>query len=274
MKLNSPCKEILHGAVHLAHLGMEHPTKKFLGVFCGASKKSAGYDKNLGYLKKEGCLMSNGDSLCVTEKGMKAASRLFVDLKRPTSNEELHSLLKSHVGPKPSKLFEELVDGKHHLRDEVCKKMGYENQKASGWPKLYGALKKFGMLDLTDTHIFLTDKAFPFGRNHATTATDLGIESDTGSVETGSMASSKKDEDPEDDNKAEPEKEENDADMDIGNTSDTLEKEDNEEKEEDSTPQQEDGSLYEYSEDEDDDSEDTNFDSDSDYIEEHYYIEE
>lgn len=155
--------KILQAMGKFRAIGEHQPTRDQVQNFSGNAKTLAGFQKNVGNLKKKGYLVyTPGNTLELTEKGVNHVGDID-----PSSltNEELHKSIKEILGsPKAGELFDMLVDGNEHNRIEIAKEMGYDLKKLSGYDKMLSKMSTLGFVEKTKTTLQLTDKCFLPGR--------------------------------------------------------------------------------------------------------------
>ena len=153
---------ILKTMGQLYHIGIEQPKKDQVQSFSGNAKTKAGYEKNLGNLRKKGLVEFPTKGLvALTDKGLE-----YVGDVDPSSLsiEEFHNNVKVMFSPKAGKIFDAIVDGKVHDKMEVAIRLGYDLNKLSGYEKDLGKMSTLGFLQRIGKQIQLTDKCFPLGR--------------------------------------------------------------------------------------------------------------
>ncbi|CAB9498474.1 expressed unknown protein [Seminavis robusta] len=147
----------------LKAIGMVQPKKTEVQIFSGNSKTKAGYEKNLGTLRKLGYIeYLSGSMVKLAEKGIR-----FVGVVDPSSitNESVHNDMKEMLVPKAREIFDVLADGKVHNRREVAEHLNYDMTKLSGYEKNISKMKTLGFVEYhSKTTFALTDRCFPLGR--------------------------------------------------------------------------------------------------------------
>ena len=144
---------------------MEAPSRKNVQAFSGNTKTKAGFEKNLGQLKKGGYLTYGpGSTLILSEKGSSLFS-LSSSASSALTNESIHEDMKEMLSPKARLIFDALLDGERHDRKVVALELGYDMSKLSGYQKDISKMKTLGFLEYpTKTEIRLSDTCFPLGR--------------------------------------------------------------------------------------------------------------
>ena len=136
-------------------------------MLSGNSKTKEGFSKNLGILRKHGMLESGNSIINLTDQARKIDG--VVDTS-PYSHDQFWDEIKSSLlTKKGGKIFDELIDGKIHEKETIIDKLGYQQDKLSGFNKDLSKMSTLGYLKKTSTQIQLTDKAFPGGRPGGTT---------------------------------------------------------------------------------------------------------
>jgi hypothetical protein len=164
IKLNDAQTNILKCLAKLRTADIVQPKKDFLQQMSGNIKTQAGYDKNLGILKKYKLLVYPSKGLVeITEGGLEVVGK--VDLST-FSTEEFHDNIKSLFSPKGQLIFDAISDGKKHNKMEVATKLNYDMNKLSGFEKNLSKMKTLGFLDKDSTTIQLTSKCFLPGHSN------------------------------------------------------------------------------------------------------------
>ena len=100
--------------------------------------------------------------LALTEKGIGA---LGDSIKCSSTNEEVHERIKGDLRDKGVKLFEALLDGESHDKEEIARALGYKNgKKTKTFINLAGSMKTAKIIDYPDKNSIALNKetCFPF----------------------------------------------------------------------------------------------------------------
>ncbi|CAB9501086.1 expressed unknown protein [Seminavis robusta] len=125
----------------------------------GDSTKRNGFAalKKLGWVTYEG-----KTKVIITDKGMLNADRAVMDqFKKPTSNDEHHDKIRSGLKGTEVKLFNALIDGLTHKKDDVAKELKIDPKKST-WRNVMASLVKKNIAEYPSRQeIRLTKKMFP-----------------------------------------------------------------------------------------------------------------
>jgi hypothetical protein len=156
-------KHILETVGQLVAIGMSQPSRDHVQKFSGYATKQAGYDKNLGQLRKKGYLeFPDRKSLALTTKGTAQVGE--VDTSNVT-NEAYQDKMKELLPPKARSILDALADGQVHDREELAQQLHYDMDKLTGYHKNISQMKTFGFVDYVGSNtIQLSDGCFPMGR--------------------------------------------------------------------------------------------------------------
>lgn len=153
---------ILRTIVKLRRLGIHAPIKQLVQLLSGNVQTKPGFDKNLGYLRKQGLVDFPGPVVVSsTDKGITHVGT--VDPSDLTSRFCLNCV-KQLFARKIRPLFDIMSDGNEHNKLTVARRLGYDMDKLSGFEKELGSMVKIGYLMRDGDMVQLTDKCFPFGR--------------------------------------------------------------------------------------------------------------
>lgn len=163
-KVKPPQHKILQTMGKLRAANIEVPTRLQVQQFSGNIKTKAGFEKNLGILKKQGYVdYPDGKTAVLTQQGID-----YVGKVDPSSltNESVQEDIKELVGgPKAQEIFDALLDGRIHNRKKIAKQLGYDMNKLSGYDKNISKMKTLGFIEYSDKEsMSLTDQCFPKGR--------------------------------------------------------------------------------------------------------------
>lgn len=156
-------EKILQAIGKLRVIGTEQPTRDQVQKFSGNTKTKAGFDKNLGNLKKKGFVeYPDGKTVALTDQGVE-----YVGEVDPSdlSNEAIQNEMKEMIPAKARDIFDALLDGKEHDRKKLAEQLKYDMNKLSGYQKNISQMRTLGFVDYpSKTTIKLTDSCFPLGR--------------------------------------------------------------------------------------------------------------
>ena len=152
----------------LYDLGIKAPPRLQVALFSGyANVKSKGFANALSKLCKTQGLIEYPDSKSVrlTQAGITKAG----SVTPPSSNEQVHEKIKNLLKGTETKIFDELVDGLSHIREQVAADVGYSNVKSKSFANSLSKMSSLGFLEYVKSDskknlIRLTDIAFPLGR--------------------------------------------------------------------------------------------------------------
>lgn len=157
--LNASQVKILETVGKLYAIHIRRPTKDQVQTLSGNAKTEAGFVKNIGILKKRGYLSK---TLELTETGHEY---LGGDLGGSLDVEEYHGHVKDILGSHQARqIYDLLVDGKTHGKDEIVDVLGLDRNKLSGFEKNLSKMKSLGFVEKTKTTVWLTDRCFLLGR--------------------------------------------------------------------------------------------------------------
>ena len=138
-------------------VGYEHP-------------QSTGFLRAKAKLRKKNFIESSKGVIRLTEDGLNAAPG---DIEPPAGNrdiqERLRSILHQKVKPieKFDKIFNKLLDGRTHSRQDLLAAAGYNHPQSTGFLKSLSAMRELGLIEKSgQAGVRLSDIAFPCGRDH------------------------------------------------------------------------------------------------------------
>ena len=108
----------------------------------------------------------DGKTIRLTDEGIKFLGPLAQKGGGGATTKEVHENLKKDMTGKQVMLFDLLVDGAVHDRDDIAKKLGYsEGRKTKAFVNLIGAMKSKDIVHYPtkDTIQLVLDTCFPFG---------------------------------------------------------------------------------------------------------------
>lgn len=162
-------QKILIALKELFDLGITSPPRLQVALFSGyANVKSKSFANALSKLSKTQGLIEYPDSKTVrlTQAGIVKAG----SVTPPTSNAQVHEKIKNLLKGAETKVFNQLLDGRLHVREQVAADMGFSNVKSKSFANSLSKMSSLGFLEYVKEHgskknmVRLTDIAFPLGR--------------------------------------------------------------------------------------------------------------
>lgn len=161
-------QKIVIALKELHDLGITSPPRLQVALFSGyANVRSKGFANALSKLSKTQGLLEYSDSKSVrlTQAGITKAGSVMP----PSSNEQVHEKIKNLLKETETKIFDQLVDGLSHIREQVAADVGYSNVRSKSFANSLSKMSSLGFLeyvkgDSKKNLISLTDIAFPLGR--------------------------------------------------------------------------------------------------------------
>ena len=151
------------------------PSKLVVFMVGYTHPQSTGFLKAKSNLRKAKLIELSKGEIRLTEDGVKAAPQ---DVEFPAGNgdvqERLRSILHQKVKPidKFDKIFDRLLDGQDHTKEELLAAADYNHPQSTGFLKTMAALRELDLIEKVGPKVVrLTDIAFPCGRDGAS----LGI---------------------------------------------------------------------------------------------------
>ena len=160
-KLNTQKMKILKTIAMLRMASISKASKEQVQIMSGNSKTKAGFDKNLGQLKKAGFLVYVGANVELTEKGLAVVGDVDPS---SLSTESFHENIKKVLSKKGGSIFDFISDGKKYNKMDVAKALGYDLDKLSGFEKDLSKMSSLGFLVKDKETMQLTAKCFIAGR--------------------------------------------------------------------------------------------------------------
>lgn len=154
---------ILEIAATELNAGRDVIDRSLLTKGTGLATKTA--TNNLGKFKNEGLIeYPDPKTFKLTPAGIEACGSL---IKVPKTNAERHEHIKEKLKKKEVELFELVMDGEVYKKEDLAKKLGYEDKKTKAFVNLIGGMRGGGILDYPDKDTLqLSDTCFPFGRGN------------------------------------------------------------------------------------------------------------
>lgn len=143
----------------LRHRLEEAPKKRVAAM---AEISSSTFPSLISRMTKKGLVEkgSTSDTITITDMGMEQVDPIDI----PTSNEEVQQKIKEKLKGKPLRIFEILLDGKPHAKEDIMEAVDCTNPKTFS-PLLSRVLKKPGYIEYPSKGtVQLSDDCFPFGR--------------------------------------------------------------------------------------------------------------
>ena len=156
---------IVRAVGKLAAGRLVEPKRDFVQIFSGNGKTPEGFKKTMGILKNKGYIMyPTKDTVALTELGIEYVGKVDPD---SMSLQEFHDNIREilHNGKQAVQIFDLLVDGNVHTKDELIEALNLDRSKLSGFEKNLSKMKSLGYLEKTKDTAQLTDLCFPCGRN-------------------------------------------------------------------------------------------------------------
>lgn len=133
-----------------------------------AHPQSTGFLRAKAKLRKKNFIKLSKGTIRLTEDGLNAAPD---DADAPVENravqERLRSILHEKVKPieKFDKIFDKLLDGQTHSKQDLLAAAGYNHPQSTGFLKSMSAMRELDLLEKSGKAAFrLADIAFPCGR--------------------------------------------------------------------------------------------------------------
>lgn len=171
-------QKILGALKELYELGITAPPRIQVALFSGhKSLKTKSFANALSKLAKSQGLIEYPDSktVALTQAGIAKAG----SVSPPTSNEQVHAKICALLGGTEVKIFNELVDGACHSREDVATSIGLTSIKTKSFANCLSKMSSLGFLEYVkgdgkgSNGVRLTDIAFPLGRPASTGARAL-----------------------------------------------------------------------------------------------------
>jgi hypothetical protein len=125
-------QKIVVALKELHDLGITSPPRLQVALFSGyANVRSKGFANALSKLSKTQGLLEYPDSKSVrlTQAGITKAG----SVTPPSSNEQIHEKIKNLLKETETKIFDQLVDGLSHIREQVAADVGYSNVRSKSF---------------------------------------------------------------------------------------------------------------------------------------------
>lgn len=162
-------QKILTALKELFDIGIMAPPRLQVALFAGyGNVKSKSFANALSKLSKSGFIeYPDKKTARLTQAGIAKTG----SVTPPSSNEQVHEKIKNLLKGTETKIFNELVDGRSHVREQVAATLGYSNVKSKSFANSLSKMSSLGFLayvkDETNSKknlVQLTDIAFPLGR--------------------------------------------------------------------------------------------------------------
>ena len=145
------------------------PLKLVVFMVGYAHPQSTGFLRAKAKLRKKNFIEVSKGELRLTADGINAAPH---DVDVPTGNRDVQKRLRSilHQKVKPiekfDKIFDKLLDGNTHTKQDLLAAAGYNHPQSTGFLKSMAAMRELDLIEKTGQAAFrLSDIAFPFGRD-------------------------------------------------------------------------------------------------------------
>ena len=145
------------------------PLKLVVFMVGYAHPQSTGFLRAKAKLRKKNFIESSKGELRLTTDGLNAAPH---DVDEPAGNrnvqERLRSIVHQKVKPieKFDKIFDKLLDGFTHTRQDLLDAAGYSHPQSTGFLNSMAAMRELDLIEKTAQATFrLSEIAFPCGRD-------------------------------------------------------------------------------------------------------------
>lgn len=172
-------EKIVRAIVDAHSLGFDKPRRSQVAVLSGVyTKVTAGLAKVFSALKSAGIVeYPTSETVKLSEFGEAALSKGYPDLgigpiarvQVPQDNsivqERLLTAIRKTKGSSPNKMvqvFNALLDGDVHTREDVARKTGYPHAKHSGFVKVLSSLGGLGIVEYPDSTTVWLAERLPF----------------------------------------------------------------------------------------------------------------
>lgn len=144
-------------------IGNKEVDRKKLASYCSKPLKPKTIANTITKLRQKGLIEFDASTIRLTAKGVKS---IDPELLKPPSPEDHLERIKETLKGKQVQLFEALLDGEIHNKDDIAQQLNYENRKVKAFMNLTGALKKGkGLVIYPDAETIQInmEKVYPYG---------------------------------------------------------------------------------------------------------------